>query len=615
MQEKPNNEETCPHCRHINGVQADEHYYLPEGTLLQNRYTVGRVLGHGGFGITYIGFDQKLEMVIAIKEYLPTEVASRSYGQVSVTTFSGDKKDQYDYGLTRFIDEAKSLARYNHHPCIVSTSDYFEENNTAYIVMEYLDGISLAEYLKRKGGKISWQETLEIMSPVMDALREVHSTGMIHRDISPDNIYITNKGLVKLLDFGAARFAMGEKSKSLSVILKPGYAPPEQYYTNGKQGPWTDIYSLASTMYKMLTGTTPPEAVERVMEDDIVSLKAHHVEIDNQAEAAILKALSVKSGERHQDVEVFREGLLKCKQSDKIYQLDEEDNDSSAISIYSDEVLLQTNQNISFINTLNLTNRVLLMLIIIWGISFGLNMLFYLNIISDGVFHGLAFVKSDPISFFYELGDYLFITSLMVVDYLLIAKNSLTQSKRLRLSVILAVIYVFNIYKLLVLSWFMVDPNIELILSVLVIVYVFIDKRILTVIVSICLKIYLIFIVKNMLSSLVVAAGKYNLDYIYANIGFTILLIGSFVFGYLVRKDMISSTEKKVLLGLISGITIIYIVYYVLYRGVIQQTQTISFFNGIGFLLLVLNSMYIVSQLIISIVSMIGKKEIHNRVV
>lgn len=267
MNQKQKDAEKCPNCGHINGQDQKEHYYLSEGIKLNDRYIIGRVLGHGGFGITYIGFDSKLGIKVAIKEYLPSDISTRTIGETQVTTFSGDKYDAYVYGLGRFIDEAKVLAQYNEHKCIVSINDYFKENNTAYIVMEYLDGISLKEYINRSGGLISLNETLEIIRPILDALLEVHSQGMIHRDISPDNIFITKDKRIKLLDFGAARHAIGDNSRSLSVILKPGYAPPEQYFSKGEQGTWTDVYALGATMYKMLTGLTPDESVERVAEE------------------------------------------------------------------------------------------------------------------------------------------------------------------------------------------------------------------------------------------------------------------------------------------------------------------------------------------------------------
>ena len=190
MKEYGDSSETCIHCGYKPGSSEREHYYLPEGTTLGDRYIVGKVLGHGGFGITYIGFDQKLMLRIAIKEYLPAEISTRALGETTVTTFSGDKHDAFVYGLGRFIDEAKTMAQFETNPCIVSVKDFFEANDTAYLVMEYLDGITLGEYLKRSGGRISEEETRSIIRPVIDALQEVHAKGIIHRDISPDNIFI-----------------------------------------------------------------------------------------------------------------------------------------------------------------------------------------------------------------------------------------------------------------------------------------------------------------------------------------------------------------------------------------------------------------------------------------
>ncbi len=291
----------CPYCGYVNGSAECEHYYLPEGTLLAERYIIGKVLGHGGFGITYIGFDKKLGLRVAVKEYLPSEISTRALGETTVTTFSGDKHDAYVYGLGRFIDEAKTMAQFEAHPCIVAVKDYFEANKTAYIVMEYLDGITLGEYLKRSGGRISEEETLSIVQPIIDALKAVHGRGIIHRDISPDNIYILTNSQVKLLDFGAARHAMSEKSKSLSVVLKPGFAPPEQYYSRGKQGPWTDVYALGATMYRMLTGQNPPEAMERIEDEggvlpEIANIKSARIK------TVLTKALRLKAVERYQSI-------------------------------------------------------------------------------------------------------------------------------------------------------------------------------------------------------------------------------------------------------------------------------------------------------------------------
>lgn len=300
--------EYCTNCGYKNGSETQEHYYLSEGTVLQDRYTVGRVLGHGGFGITYIGHDDKFDMVVAIKEYLPSDISTRALGETTVTTFSGDKYDAYVYGLGRFIDEAKTLAHFAEYPSIVSVKDYFRQNNTAYIVMEYLDGITLSEYIKQSDGKMSEKETLSVIKPIIDALRQVHASGIIHRDISPDNIYITKSGQIKLLDFGAARHAMGEKSKSLSVVLKPGYAPPEQYYTRGKQGPWTDVYAIAATMYRMLTGQAPPESMERMAEDTLTAPEG----VSPYLSQVLMHALRLKNHERFQSIQALYNAIYKA---------------------------------------------------------------------------------------------------------------------------------------------------------------------------------------------------------------------------------------------------------------------------------------------------------------
>lgn len=288
----------------------DQHYYLKEGSLLNNRYRIGGVLGHGGFGITYVGQDEQLNMKVAIKEYLPGDFATRSEGSMEVKTYSGGNKEQYEYGLKRFLDEARTLAKYNDHPCIVSTLNYFEANNTAYLVMEFLDGISLKEYLKRKGGTLTFKESVSIMMPVMDALKEVHKDGIIHRDVSPDNIYITVKGSVKLIDFGAARYAFGEKSQSLSVILKPGYAPPEQYSSKGKQGPFTDIYAVAATIYKMVHGGNLLEAVDRLKTPELTFDSS----IDKTMQYVLTKALAVDGGKRYQTMQAFQNAIAAPQQ-------------------------------------------------------------------------------------------------------------------------------------------------------------------------------------------------------------------------------------------------------------------------------------------------------------
>jgi serine/threonine protein kinase len=308
--EDSDGQNACSHCGYEKGTAPVSAHHLAPGTLLENKYRLGRVLGQGGFGITYIAWDQKLEMKLAIKEYFPQGMAARTPGRAEVDNSSGEIKEQLTFGLQRFLNEAKTLARFAEHPNIVTVRDYFEANGTAYLVMSYVEGVTLEQYLHSRGGRLSFDNCLEIIMPVLDALKEVHRVGVMHRDISPDNIFIKNDGRVILIDFGAARQEMREKSKSLSVILKAGYAPPEQYQSRGKQGPWTDVYAVAATMYRAVTGQTPLEAIDRLDEDDLVPPSQLGVVIEPKQEQALLKALALKARNRYQAVEEFQDEIV-----------------------------------------------------------------------------------------------------------------------------------------------------------------------------------------------------------------------------------------------------------------------------------------------------------------
>jgi serine/threonine protein kinase len=300
----------CPYCgfSSVDGPESP-HHLLP-GTILEEQYIIGRVLGQGGFGITYLGMDLRLNLKLAIKEYFPYGLAARIPGSSAVDLSTGENKKQLNFGLERFMNEARTLARFENHPNIVTVRDYFETNATAYMVMNYLAGCNLEHYLHYKEGKIPFDQALAIFMPVLDALREVHRAGFMHRDISPDNIFITDAGQVILIDFGAARQEVRGKSKSLSVILKAGYAPEEQYRSRGKQGPWTDIYAVGSTLYRSITGKPPPEAMDRLAEDDLVAPSQLGVSINSVREEALLKALAVRAADRFQTVEEFQTAML-----------------------------------------------------------------------------------------------------------------------------------------------------------------------------------------------------------------------------------------------------------------------------------------------------------------
>ena len=296
----------CPHCG-FNENEEQPYLALPLGTLLNGRYMLGKVLGVGGFGITYLAFDLTLEIKVAIKEYMPSSIVTRSADRYNVT-LTGRVEEDYQYGMERFLDEAKILAKLQNTPNIVSVQNYFKENNTAYFVMEYIDGMSLKAYLKDQGDKIPYAQARTILQPIMEALIQVHALNLLHRDISPDNIYITSRGESRLLDFGAARFALGD-GKSVSVILKHGYAPEEQYSSHGNQGPWTDVYAMGATLYRCITGVLPPDSVERIRGDTMKTPSELGVHIPKNVEQAILKALAVKTEDRFSNIGAFLRAL------------------------------------------------------------------------------------------------------------------------------------------------------------------------------------------------------------------------------------------------------------------------------------------------------------------
>jgi len=312
MQEYGDEFDICPRCGYIKGTGVEEAIHMVPGIVIYNRYLIGKVLGFGGFGVTYIGWDEKLEQRVAIKEYLPSEFATRMPGQTQVTVFGGDKTLQFKDGMIKFVDEARRLAKFQNETGIVKVFDSFIENDTAYIVMEYLEGETLADLLKREG-RVSEYEAIEMLTPIMMSLKVVHDAGILHRDIAPDNIFITNGGDIKLIDFGASRYATTSHSRSLTVIIKPGFSPEEQYRSRGDQGPWTDVYALGGVLYKMVTGITPPDAMERrakfeTQNKDILvkpSKAGKKIKVSQVFEIAVLNALNVRIEDRTPNVETL----------------------------------------------------------------------------------------------------------------------------------------------------------------------------------------------------------------------------------------------------------------------------------------------------------------------
>ena len=303
--------DVCPFCGYAPVSQSDQYpLALARGRILAGRYILGRVLGQGGFGITYLAWDARDKVRVAIKEFFPDSLVMRQPDTTQVALLTADRQENFRFGKEQFLAEAKTLAQFIDNPNIVGVYSYFEENGTAYFAMEYVEGKSLKAYLKEKGGRLSWEETLQLLTPVMDALQAVHAKGIIHRDIKPDNIFITEDGHTKLLDFGSARYSLGDRSRSLDVVLTAGYAPKEQYARHSRQGPYTDVYSLAACFYACITGIVPTESVERTEDDDLPLPSARGAKLPAYAEDAILKGLSIKAENRWQTMADFKANLL-----------------------------------------------------------------------------------------------------------------------------------------------------------------------------------------------------------------------------------------------------------------------------------------------------------------
>ena len=287
---------------------TDHRLALPQGTRVQD-FEFHRVLGHGGFGITYLGWNIALDIPVAIKEYLPADLAMREQDMSVLPKSAGDEAD-FHWGLDRFLDEARVMARFK-HPNIVQVQHFFQAHGTAYIVMEYVEGATLSDFFKRRG-TLTESELKNILLPLLAGLVEVHEAGILHRDIKPGNILLrAADGSPVLVDFGAARQAVGTRSRSVTAVLTPGYAPIEQYSSRGHQGPWTDIYALGGVCYQALTGKVPDEAMDRIRQDPMISItEAAKGKATDSFLSAIDWSLRVEEADRPQGVRGWRSALL-----------------------------------------------------------------------------------------------------------------------------------------------------------------------------------------------------------------------------------------------------------------------------------------------------------------
>lgn len=311
----------CPHCGQEKNIDPIEPIHLTPGTVLYNRYIIGTAVGAGGFGIVYKAWDQKLESIVAVKEFFVNRLVTRAPGTRDlIVTQKG--KSEFEYRKQRFLAEARTMAKFGSHRSIPNVFEFFEENNTAYIVMELLQGISLSEYISNNGGKIDIEFATMIVNEIGNALNSLHKEGITHCDVAPDNIFLCNgkEIKVKLMDLGAAKLK-DSSTDVIDIILKPGYSPAEQYDNSKNIGPWTDIYSLGATFYMMITGIKPDESTNRKIEDTTVPPAQMDESINENLSNAIMKALAIDIHMRFKKVDEF---LLAINGEKKVVTLSKE---------------------------------------------------------------------------------------------------------------------------------------------------------------------------------------------------------------------------------------------------------------------------------------------------
>lgn len=293
----------CERCGFDDSCQNESHQ-LPLGTVLNERYLIGKVLGQGGFGIVYLGWDLYQNMQVTVKEYFPGGIVTReNTTSIKLLNKSEEEEQMFQNSKKRFMREAEILAQLSDIQEIVRVTDCFFANHTVYLVMEYIQGITLKQYVKERGGKLMAEEAFELLHPVMKALDRIHRLGIIHRDVSPNNIMLLSHGGIKLLDFGIAKdvgkaWQDKELTRPTEAVLKEGYAPVEQYQTKGRLGPWTDVYALCATLFYCMTGEEPPAALERLLGKEEISFIDHGARMTEETEQILCHGMAIRSSDR-----------------------------------------------------------------------------------------------------------------------------------------------------------------------------------------------------------------------------------------------------------------------------------------------------------------------------
>lgn len=308
MKEKPSPDQRCIYCSRSNDELKVLPHQLQPLSILQGKYLVGRVLGEGGFGITYVALDLVNDRRIALKEMYLSDHVIRTGDTVRLLDNSPNGVSYYNECKKQFIQEARALYRLEDTSGVVKIYDYFEENNTTYIAMEYLDGPDLKMFLNNNGGKISWEETFYLLRPVMKCMILVQQAGIIHRDISPDNIKYLTTNQMKIIDFGSTK-TLHSDLESQIVYVKPGYAPPEQYSNGFNIGPWMDVYAMSATMYRCVAGRVPQPSPDRIHRDELMPPSALGADIPPAVEEVLLKGMALDPKDRYQDMWALYQAL------------------------------------------------------------------------------------------------------------------------------------------------------------------------------------------------------------------------------------------------------------------------------------------------------------------
>ncbi len=313
MRKLEEGQQICPSCGYDSNASQNGEDMLPEGTVLFRKYLIGRAIGRGGFGITYLGYDLELQLKVAIKEYFPVGICVRSSQSYNVVRASiGEDNTAFSKGCEVFLDEARTLAKIS-SPNIVHVRDFFREHGTAYIVMDYVDGITLKAEMKKNGGKLPPERVLSLVIPLISQLEQLHRERIIHRDIKPDNVMLVKDSQgehLVLLDFGSAREYVSKETKSLTSIVTHGFSPLEQYSSIGRQGPYTDVYALSATIYNAVTGIVPPPASDRNIDNvPLRGITESGISIAPEVETAILHGMTLRSESRTQTMGQLLEEL------------------------------------------------------------------------------------------------------------------------------------------------------------------------------------------------------------------------------------------------------------------------------------------------------------------